>query len=98
MAKIEFAAEVLDDFDRIIGHLDEHGVAQAAERIEGIIGAFDVLADTPLIGRRVGLDLHELIIGQQTRGYVALYRHVAAIDTVFVLAVRAQKEAGYMRL
>jgi hypothetical protein len=26
---------------------------------------------------------------------VALYRYVAAIDTVFLLAVRAQREAGY---
>jgi hypothetical protein len=28
---------------------------------------------------------------------VALYRHVAAIDTVFVLAPRGQREAGYRR-
>ena len=37
----------------------------------------------------------ELVIGRATRGYVALYRYVAVIDTVFVLAVRAQREDGY---
>ncbi len=39
----------------------------------------------------------ELVIGRATRGYVALYRYVAAIDTVFLLAVQAQREAGYKR-
>lgn len=39
----------------------------------------------------------ELVIRRATRGYVALYRYVAAIDTVFVLAVRAQREDGFKR-
>ena len=39
----------------------------------------------------------ELIIGRARRGYVALYRYVSAIDTVFVLAVRAQREDGFKR-
>jgi hypothetical protein len=39
----------------------------------------------------------ELVIGQASRGYVALYHYVAAIDTVFVLAVRSQREAGFKR-
>jgi hypothetical protein len=39
----------------------------------------------------------ELVIGRATGGYVALYRYVAAIDTVFVLAVRAQREDGFKR-
>jgi toxin ParE1/3/4 len=37
------------------------------------------------------------VIGRGARGYVALYRHVAEIDTVFILAIRGQKEAGYAR-
>jgi hypothetical protein len=37
----------------------------------------------------------ELIIGRETRGYVALYSYLAAIDTVFVLAVRARREDGF---
>ncbi|MEH6416374.1 type II toxin-antitoxin system RelE/ParE family toxin [Pseudomonas sp. CGJS7] len=98
MARIEFAPEVLEDFDRILDHLIAHEVAQTGARIEGIVNALDVLADNPLIGRGTDSDLRELIIGQDTRGYVALYRYVQAIETVFVLAIRAQKEAGYARL
>jgi hypothetical protein len=38
-----------------------------------------------------------LIIGRRSRGYVALYRYVPEIDTVFILALRGQREAGYRR-
>ena len=30
-------------------------------------------------------------------GYVALYHFLPSIDTVFVLAIRSQREAGYGR-
>jgi hypothetical protein len=39
----------------------------------------------------------ELVIGRESRGYLALYRFVADIDTVFVLAIRSRREAGYKR-
>jgi toxin ParE1/3/4 len=55
------------------------------------------LENNPLIGRPVVGKMNELIIGRDAHGYVALYRYVAAIDTVFVLAIRAQREAGYVR-
>jgi toxin ParE1/3/4 len=37
------------------------------------------------------------MIGRGVRGYVVLYRYVEALETVFVLAIRGQKEAGYGR-
>ena len=37
----------------------------------------------------------ELVIGRRSHGYVALYRYVHEIDTVFVLAIRSRREAGY---
>ena len=33
---------------------------------------------------------------RRAQGYLALYRYVAEIDTVIVLAVRSQREAGYL--
>jgi toxin ParE1/3/4 len=39
-----------------------------------------------------------LVIGRRARGYVALYRYIEQIDTVFVLAIRSQREAGYGRI
>jgi len=97
MLRIELAPEVGDDFDRILNHLVEHEAVDAKSRIEDIVRAIDVLERNPLIGRRVRADLRELVIGRRTRGYVALYRYVTELDTVFVLAIRGQKEAGYTR-
>lgn len=53
-----------------------------------------MLTHSPLIGRKVQGGKRELVIARGSRGYLALYRHVADIDTAFVLAVRSQREAG----
>jgi len=98
MSRIELAPEVGDDLDRILEHLFAHQGADAPSRIEDIIRAIDVLERNPLIGRPARPDLRELVIGRRARGYVALYRYVAELDTVFVLAIRGQKEAGYTRM
>ena len=37
--------------------------------------------------------MRELVIGHGSHGYVALYQFVPEIDVVFVLAIRAQREA-----
>jgi toxin ParE1/3/4 len=95
MSRIELAPEVADDLERIVEHLVQHQTMDAPARIEDIIGAIDVLERNPLIGRPVRIDLRELVIGQHARGYVALYRYVPELDTVFVLAILGQKEAGY---
>ncbi|WP_426176976.1 hypothetical protein [Massilia sp. TWR1-2-2] len=55
------------------------------------------MSHNPLIGRPVVKGNRELVIGRKPHGYVALYRYVDDIDTVFVLALRSQHEAGYRR-
>ena len=97
MARIELAPEVGDDLDRIVEHLLQHEVAEATSRIEDISRAIEVLERNPLIGRAVRADLRELVIGRHAHGYIALYRYVAELDTVFVLGIRGQKEAGYTK-
>lgn len=95
MTRIEFAPEVAADFDRIIDHLQQHEAEGITARLEDIVQAIDVLEHNPLIGRPTRNGHRKLIIGRDNRGYVALYRYIAPIDTVFVLAVRSQREAGY---
>lgn len=95
MSRIELAPEVGDDFERILDHLAQYQVENPVLRIREIISALNVLEQNPLIGRPVNNDKRELVIGQRSHGYVALYRYVAELDTVFVLAIRSQREAGY---
>ncbi len=97
MSRIELAPEVRDDFDRILAHLADHDSADAPLRIGEIIKAIAVLEQNPLIGRPAYADTRELVIGRRSHGYVALYRYIPEIDTVFVLALRSQREAGYTR-
>lgn len=95
MSRIELAPEINDDLERIFNHLAEHEVSEIPTRINQIMQAISVLELNPRIGRPVRGDLRELVIGKHSRGYVALYRYIAEIDTVFVLALRGQREAGY---
>ena len=95
MARIELASEVLDDFDRIFEHLSRFEAEHIPQRIAEIVDAVQVLEHSPLIGRPVKGGKRELVIGAGSHGYVALYRFVNAVDTVFVLAARSQRESGY---
>jgi plasmid stabilization system protein ParE len=95
MSRIELAPEVGEDFERICDHLAQYDIEDSSSRIREIIQAIAVLEHNPLIGRPVYKDKRELVIGRRSHGYVALYRYVAEIDTVFVLAIRSQREAGY---
>lgn len=97
MTRIELVPEVLDDFDRFFDHIARHDPGSAPERIGTIVDALQILTHSPQIGRPVQGGKRELVIGRASRGYVALYHYVAAIDTVFVLAVRSQREDGFKR-
>lgn len=97
MARIELAVEVLDDLDRFIDHMTAFGAETVERRIDELIEAIGVLAHSPEMGRPARGNKRELVIGSGARGYVALYRYVELIDTVFVLAVRAQRERSYKR-
>ncbi|UUX96594.1 type II toxin-antitoxin system RelE/ParE family toxin [Aquabacterium sp. J223] len=97
MARLELAPEVLDDFDRFFDHLQAFEVEDIPQRIREILDALQILTHSPLIGRKVRGGLRELVIGQDARGYIALYRYIPGIDTVFVLAVRSEREEGFKR-
>jgi len=71
---------------------------QASRRAGQVIDRhFTLLESTPEIGRPLDdlPEVRELIIGFGDSGFVALYRHEPQNDSVYVLAFRHQKEAGY---
>ena len=98
MSLIELAPEIREDFDRILEHLYKFDVEKPSARVVEIVSGISVLEYNPLIGRPLENELRALVIGRGTHGYIALYRHVPEIDTVFLLAIRSQREAGYSRL
>ncbi|MGP1691666.1 MAG: type II toxin-antitoxin system RelE/ParE family toxin [Giesbergeria sp.] len=89
--------EVFDDFERFFDHIAQYDSGSAPARIGAIVDAIQILSHSPQIGRPVRGGRRELVIGRAARGYVALYHYPEAIDTVFVLAVRSQREVGFKR-
>ncbi len=96
MPHLVFSHSVADDLARISRHLQEHESVHADSRSMEILSAIDVLQSNPRIGRHTGKGRRELVIGREGRGYLALYRYATDIDTVFVLAICSQLEAGYL--
>lgn len=93
MARIVFAAEVADDFDRTFDFLAGFDPAAAPRAIAAIVTVIDILETSPLIGRPATRGMRELVIARGRAGYVAVYRYHPAHDEVLVLAVRSQNEA-----
>jgi len=97
MARIEFVPEIIEDFERILEYLLRVKNQRAALRMKEITDSIEILEQNPLLGKPAPGGKRELVIGHGTNGYVALYRYLEEIDTVFVLAIRSQREAGYSR-
>ena len=95
MAHVALAQRAYDDLERLVEFLAVDDPRAAAEALELILEALQVLARHPLIGRPVENGLHELVISQGRTGYVALFDFYSDEDTVMVLAVRHQREAGF---
>jgi plasmid stabilization system protein ParE len=96
VAQIVFSEEAFTDLERILDFLIETSPEHAAEALDKIRSAIDVLQAHPLVGRRVEAQIRELVISWGDTGYLALYRFDPVPDTVRVLRVRHQREAGYI--
>ncbi len=95
MARVIYAARALADLDRLTDFLLAAEPAAALETVELISEAVQVLGNHPLIGRPAEQGLRELVISGGQSGYLALYSYESELDTVLVLAIRHQREAGY---
>lgn len=94
MARLIYAVRALDDLERLSDFLLDVDPVAAPATTDLIAEAVEVLANHPLVGRPVEAGLRELIIFRGRTGYVALYSFESAQDTVLILAIRHQREAG----
>ena len=96
MATVVYSKRALDHIERSFAFLRDKNPAAASSAVTAIQSAVDNLAAHPLIGRRVEGDLRELIISYGQSGYVALYRFVISSDEIRILAIRHQREVGFL--
>lgn len=95
MSRLRYDAAFLHDLKRVDAHLRAREAADIEGRLGEILEALALLSTHPLIGRPAPGALRELVIGQGSRGYVALYRVDPLDDEVVVLGLRAQRELGF---
>ena len=95
MATVVYGAKAVADLERLFKFLAQHDQASAAASAAAIRGAVEMLAEHPLIGRKVSGNVRELVISFGRTGYLALYRFMPALEEVRVLSIRHQREIGY---
>ena len=96
MATVVYSKRALDHIERAFQFLRDKNPDAAQNAVTAIQSAVNNLAAHPLVGRRIEGELRELIISYGLSGYVALYRFVIAADEVRILAVRHQREVGFL--
>ena len=96
MAQVVYSAKSLEHIERAFQLVREQNPSAALSAVTAIASAIENLAAHPLVSRRVEGELRELIISYGQTGYVALYRLVISRDEVRVLALRHQRELGFL--
>ena len=96
MARLIYSERAFADLDRLLYFLLATDAPSAAATVELVAGAVSILAEHPLIGRPAEGELRELVISRGHSGYVALYSFERAHDVVLILAIRHQREAGFV--
>ena len=96
MATVVYSKRALDHIERAFQFLRDKNPDAAQSAVTAIQSAIENLAAHPLVGRRIEGELRELIISYGHSGYVGLYRFVISSDEVRILAIRHQREVGYI--
>ncbi len=96
VATVVYSARALDHLERAFEFLRAESPAAAVDAVTAIQSAVESLATHPLLGRRLEGEIRELVISYGSTGYVALYRFVIPRDEVRILALRHQRELGFV--
>lgn len=96
MPRVNFTEQALSDLEQIFKFLEQEAPDFAITVGEEIVDATSVLQRHPLIGRPTPHNLRELVISKGRSGYVALYRFLPSKDRIDILAIRHQRESGFI--
>jgi plasmid stabilization system protein ParE len=96
VAQVVYSARSLNHIERAFRFLRDSNPAASMDAVAAIQSAADNLQAHPLIGRRIEGELRELVISYGHTGYIALYRFVVSRDEVRILAIRHQRELGFL--
>jgi plasmid stabilization system protein ParE len=97
VSRVVVTEGAMQGLNRCRQFLAEKNQAAAQRAGQAIERQFTLLENEPGIGRPLHelIELRELVISFGDSGYVALYRYEPQDETIFILAFRHQKEAGF---
>jgi len=96
LARLIYSAQALADLERLVDFLLDDEPVAAQDTVESNIEAVSILNNHPLLGHGVESGLRELVISRGRTGYMALYSYEEPFDEVLILAIRHQREAGFV--
>jgi plasmid stabilization system protein ParE len=96
LATVVYSSRSLTHLVRAFESQHRENPAAVVAAGDAVRSAVENLAFHPLIGRRVHGDIRQLVISYGQTGYVALYRFVVPKDEVRILAIRHQREIGFV--
>ena len=96
VAQVAYSAPSLDSIERAFEVIRGTEPAAVGAAVAAILSGIANLATHPLVGRRLQGELRELVISCGPTGFVALYRFEILRDEVYVLAIRQQRELGFV--
>lgn len=96
MATIVYSGRSLAHLERAFEFLRKENPEAAVAAAHAICSAIESLGPHPLLGRRIHDDIRELVISYGMTGYIALYRFLVPQSEVRILAIRHQREIGFV--
>jgi plasmid stabilization system protein ParE len=96
MTQVYFTEQALSDLECIFKFLEQEAPEFAIAVGKEIVDGTSVLRRHPLIGRLAPHNLRELVISKGRSGNVALYRFLPSVDRIDILAIRHQRECGFI--
>ena len=96
MTRLVFAPQVAQDLKRLTEFLIHTDPQTANETVSVLIDGLGILKQHPLVGRTIEQDYRELVISRGRTGYVALYSYDATRNVALILAIRHQRESGFV--
>lgn len=96
MATVVHSARSLTNLERAFDLLPGDDPEAATATAIAICSAIDSLGAHPLLGRRIHGDIRELVVSYGPTGFIALYRFLVQRDEVRILAIRHQREIGFV--
>jgi len=96
MARLVFAPQAAQDLKRLTEFLIGTDPHAANETVRILVDGLRILKQHPLVGRTIEQGYRELVISRGRTGYVALYTYDVTHNVTLILAIRHQRESGFI--